>query len=216
LRNPTWTLFIDEVADLPLSLQVKLLRFLQERIYEPLGSTESIKADVRIIAATNQELEPMIEAGTFREDLYYRLNVLQVILPPLKRRAEDIPLLVHHFMDRARLTTGKPIAYITSDALAALTRYHFPGNIRELENIIERAFILCQGDQISTEDLPQHIVSLSLPRTGQGNKGELAQAEAETIRKALEHNKGNRTRAAKELGIHRSTLIRKLKLYRLC
>ena len=207
------TLFIDEVADFPRPLQVKLLRFLQEHVYEPLGSTKSIKANVRIIAATNQELEPMVERGAFREDLFYRLNVLQITLPPLKRRAEDIPLLVRHFMDRARLTTGKPITYITSDALAALTRYHFPGNIRELENIIERAFILCQGDQISTEDLPQHVVAHSLSGTSQGNKGDLAQAEAEAIRKTLEHNQGNRTRAAKELGIHRSTLIRKLKLY---
>ncbi len=210
------TLFIDEVADLPKSLQVKLLRFLQDREYEPLGSNEPVQADVRIVAATNQPLEPLVERGEFREDLYYRLNVLQIALPPLRQRSEDIPLLVRHFIDRARLTTGRPISGITADALSALLAYSFPGNIRELENIIERAFILCKGEEISTGDLPPHVIAQApRPDEGSGPQGELEKMEAEAIRQALERHAGNRTKAAAELGIHRSTLHRKLRRYRL-
>jgi PAS domain S-box-containing protein len=208
------TLFIDEVGDLPKPLQVKLLRFLQERQYEPLGSTDTVHADIRVIAATNKDLEPLVESGAFRDDLYYRLNVLQIDLPPLSRRAEDIPLLVRHFIDRCRLTTGKPITGITTDALATLIQYSFPGNIRELENIIERAFILCSGSQISTSDLPPNVVAdssngLLVPK----HLTKLEQVEEENIKRTLAKHRGNRTRAAVELGIHRSTLIRKLKRF---
>ena len=208
------TLFIDEVGDLPKPLQVKLLRFLQERQYEPLGSTNTIYADIRVIAATNKNLEPLVDQGVFRDDLYYRLNVLQIDLPPLNQRTEDIPLLVRHFIDRCRLTTGKSITGMTTDALATLMEYSFPGNIRELENIIERAFILCSGSQISTSDLPPNLVAdsstgLSIP----SNLSKLEQVEEENIKRTLAKHRGNRTRAAAELGIHRSTLIRKLKQY---
>ena len=208
------TLFIDEVGDLPKPLQVKLLRFLQEREYEPLGSTNTVYANIRVITATNKDLEPLVEQGAFRDDLYYRLNVLQIDLPPLNRRNEDIPLLVRHFIDRCRLTTGKPITGMTTDALATLMEYSFPGNIRELENIIERAFILCSGSQISTSDLPPNLVAdsstdLSIP----SNLSKLEQVEEENIKRTLAKHRGNRTRAAAELGIHRSTLIRKLKQY---
>ena len=208
------TLLIDEVADLPKHLQVKLLRFLQERVYEPLGSSESIKADVRILAATNRDLPRMVANEEFREDLYYRLNVLQIALPPLRDRSEDIPLLVRHFIGRFRLETGRPITGITDDALAVLARYGFPGNVRELENIIERAFVLCPGEQICLVDLPENVIRATdsevlLP----GRRGGLEAAGAQAIREALAHHDGNRTHAAAELGIHRSTLIRKLKRY---
>ena len=208
------TLFIDEVGDLPKPIQVKLLRFLQEQQYEPLGSTNTVYANIRVIAASNKDLEPLVEQGAFRDDLYYRLNVLQIDLPPLNRRTEDIPLLVRHFIDRCRLTTGKPITGMTSDALATLMEYSFPGNIRELENIIERAFILCSGSQISTSNLPPNVVAdssndLFIPK----NLSKLEQVEEESIKWTLAKHRGNRTRAAAELGIHRSTLIRKLKQY---
>jgi PAS domain S-box-containing protein len=213
-RAEKGTLLIDEVADLPKHLQVKLLRFLQERVYEPLGSTESVRADVRILAATNRDLPTMVKSGEFREDLFYRLNVVQITLPPLRERTEDIPLLVRHFIGRFRLETGRSITGITDDALAALARYSFPGNVRELENIIERAFVLCPGEQICLADLAEHIVrSVGSQVRLAGEQGGLEQAESTAIRDALDRHAGNRTHAAAELGIHRSTLIRKLKRY---
>lgn len=208
------TLFIDEVADVPKPLQVKLLRFLQERVYEPLGSAQSLRADVRVIAATNQALEPLVQSGLFREDLYYRLNVLQIQLPPLAKRVEDVPLLVRHFIDRFRLTTGKPILGLTDEAAALLMGYPFPGNVRELENLIERAFILCRGSRIGKADLPAQV--LAVASRGPGNEAGVRgidRLEAEAIRLALEEHGGNRTRAAAQLGFHRSTLIRKIKQY---
>jgi PAS domain S-box-containing protein len=213
-RAERGTLLIDEVADLPKHLQVKLLRFLQERVYEPLGSTESIHADVRILAATNRDLPGMVATGEFREDLFYRLNVLQITLPPLRDRTEDIPLLVRHFIGRFRLETGRAIKGITDDALAALARYSFPGNVRELENIVERAFVLCPGEQICLADLPETVVRIGdSPTVPIGDRGSLEEAGARAIRIALDHHDGNRTRAAADLGIHRSTLIRKMKRY---
>lgn len=209
------TLFIDEIAELPRPLQVKLLRFLQDRVYEPLGATSSIQADVRVIAATNRNLETMVADGSFREDLYYRLNVLEITLPPLHARQEDIPLLVRHFIDRFRLTTGKRIEGLTTDAMATLLRYSFPGNVRELENIIERAFILCQSVQISSADLPSQVASVPVERPTPDAEAltGLDQVEREALYQALTRHGGNRTHAAGELGIHRSTLIRKLKRY---
>jgi PAS domain S-box-containing protein len=207
------SLFIDEVGDLPRPLQVKLLRFLQERVYEPLGSTESIHADTRVMAATNRDLESLVQQGAFRDDLYYRLNVLEIDLPPLRRRSEDIPLLVRHFIDHFMLTTGKSITGITTDALAALLDYNFPGNIRELENIIERAFILCRNSQIAVADLPRNVRSAPQGRRPPEETTRLEQVEAESIEQALAEHRGNRTRAAAALGIHRTTLIRKLKQY---
>ncbi len=242
------TLFLDEIGDLSLHLQVKLLRFLQERSYEPLGATFTTRADVRIISATNRDLEQMVEEGAFRRDLYYRINVMQIQLPPLCQRAEDIPLLLAHFIKRFRHSTGKPIEGISPGAQAALAAYHFPGNVRELENIVERAFILCQGPLIRFEHLPANVrrhldgevVSLypgkepgpgdatsaggsrSEPAPARGWPGSPARpqsahvldlVERDAIAAALERHKGNRTHAARELGIHRSTLFRKLKRY---
>ena len=207
------TLFLDEIGDLPLSIQVKLLRFLQDHRYEPLGGLSSVGADVRIITATNHDLGTLIRDGRFRDDLYYRLNIMQIDLPPLSRRREDIPLLVRHFIGRFRADTQKPIERLSQDALAALMHYPWPGNVRELENAVEHAFVLCQGAEIGIEHLPRHILSEPedlLPGTGR-NTARLDSMEKEAILLALEHNAGNRTRAARELGIHRTTLTRKLK-----
>jgi PAS domain S-box-containing protein len=215
------TLFLDEVGDLPLKIQVKLLRFLQERAYEPLGASFTTRADVRIISATHRDLDQMVEAGTFRQDLYYRLNVMQFHLPPLRERTEDIPLLVQHFIRRFRHITGKKIEGITDNALSLMLHYAFPGNIRELENLIERAFILCQGPLITEEHLPHAITDVpDLHRWQQAGPAlaevpldPLKQSELRTIQRALRRNGGNRSRTALDLGIHRSTLIRKIKLY---
>jgi PAS domain S-box-containing protein len=205
------TLLLDEVGDLPQVLQIKLLRFLQERVYEPLGSNRSIRADVRIIAATHKDLENMTHAGEFREDLYYRLNVMQIRIPPLRERMEDVPLLAAHFIQRFRDRSGKNIHRLSGDVLSRLMRHDFPGNVRELENIIERAFILCQGEEIGAECLPQHLLTGSAaPASG---LDALEQVEREAVRQALARHDNNRTRAARELGIHRSTLIRKIKRY---
>jgi PAS domain S-box-containing protein len=208
------TLFLDEVGDLPLALQVKLLRFLQDLRYEPLGSNESIGADVRIIAATNRDLGALVREGRFRDDLYYRLNIMQIPLPPLVARKEDIPLLVRHFIGRFRGTTGKPIERLTTDALAVLMRYDWPGNVRELENAVEHAFILCTGPEIRAEHLPPHLlVAGSLPGDArvEAGPGSLGSLERAAIEQALARNGGNRTRAARDLGIHRTTLIRRLR-----
>ncbi|NOZ87627.1 MAG: PAS domain S-box protein [Deltaproteobacteria bacterium] len=209
------TLFLDEVGDLSPTLQVKLLRFLQDKIYEPLGATFSTRADVRILAATNRDLEIMVEDGSFRRDLYYRLNVIQLCLPKLADRAEDIPLLVNHFIRRFSMATGKEIEGISDDALAALAAYSYPGNVRELENIIERAFVLCTGNRIELEHLPAFLRAGVNIRRGKCCIGldPLANAEREAIMDVLEKHGGNRTRAAKDLGIHRSTLLRKINKY---
>jgi transcriptional regulator with PAS, ATPase and Fis domain len=207
------TLFLDEVGDLSIPLQVKLLRFLQEKTYEPLGSTVSMKADVRVITATNRDLEHMVREGTFRSDLYFRLNILQITLPPLNQRREDVPLLTQHFVQRFRQATGKNIEGLSAEAMAALMNYEFPGNIRELENIIERAFILCGEGQIALAHLPAPVVQAGERPALHAlqNAGALDSVEGAAIKAALERHKGNRTRAARELGIHRTTLLRKLK-----
>jgi transcriptional regulator with PAS, ATPase and Fis domain len=207
------TLFLDEVGDLSMALQLKLLRFLQDKMYEPLGSTMSLRADVRVITATRRDLETMVRTGLFREDLYFRLNILQITLPPLSRRKEDIPLLTHHFFQRFRQATGKAIQGFSAEAMAALLDYEFPGNIRELENLVERSFILCSEGEIGLEHLPPAVAQAAMrPATAPLAKaGRLESAEAAAIRAALDRHRGNKTRAARELGIHRTTLLRKLK-----
>ncbi len=218
------TLFLDEVGDLPLAIQVKLLRFLQERTYEPLGATFSTRANVRVISATNQDLETMVAAGTFRQDLYVRLNVMQIPLPPLRERPEDIPLLAQHFIQRFRTMTGNKIEGIDQQALQALMNHDFPGNVRELENLVERAFILCQGPVITCKHLPPNILdepceprdsgtAIAKPRGRKPKLDPLHQAERGAIMDVLQRHQGNRSRAAAELGIHRTTLIRKIKRY---
>jgi PAS domain S-box-containing protein len=203
------TLFLDEIGDLPRPMQVKVLRFLQSREYEALGSNRTVRADVRVIAATNRDLLELVREGSFREDLYFRLNVLQVDIPPLAERPEDIPLLVAHYLGLFRESTGKAIEGLDEESMSALMRYSFPGNVRELENVIERAFILCQGDRIRLEHFPDSVVGAVAGR--KLSSAAAASVEESAIRAALARQDGNRTRAAEDLGIHRITLLRRMR-----
>ncbi|HUL36700.1 MAG TPA: sigma 54-interacting transcriptional regulator [Thermodesulfobacteriota bacterium] len=210
------TIFLDEVGDMSPSLQVKLLRVLQEKEYEPLGSTSSRKTDVRIIAATNQDLSKLVNEGKFRDDLFYRLNVVKIDLPPLSQRREDIPLLIDAFVQKFNAKMGKQIMGVSDHVLRFLLRYDFPGNVRELENIIEHAFVLCGGNMIDVNCLPRELM-MQQEETGsfvpikEGHPFE--KAEAEIVKKTLEKNRGSRVKAAEELGISRATLWRKIKRY---
>ena len=202
------TLFLDEIGDLPLSLQAKLLRVLQEKTYEPLGGVRSLKANVRILAATNRDLEAMVAERTFREDLFYRINVIKLEIPPLKERMEDVPLLIDHFIQQFSALHDKEITGISPQALNVLMTYDYPGNVRELSNIIEHGCVLSQGSLIQLKDLPSwlHPVTenLKIPST-------LQEAERQFIVAVLKKNKWNRLAAARELGIHKTTLFRKIK-----
>jgi PAS domain S-box-containing protein len=210
------TIFLDEVGDMSPSLQVKLLRVLQEKEYEPLGSTSPRKTDVRIIAATNKDLSKLVNEGKFRDDLYYRLNVVKIDLPPLSQRREDIPLLIDAFIRKFNVKMGKKISGVSDKVLRLLLRYDYPGNVRELENIIEHAFVLCDKDRIDLDCLPKEItgdqmkIASSLPME-EGSPFE--QAEAEVIEKALKKYGGGRIKTANELGIGRTTLWRKIRKY---
>jgi PAS domain S-box-containing protein len=209
------TLLLDEIGDLSKQMQVKLLRVLQEKQFEPLGSTETVSADVRVIASTNRNLAQDVTSRKFRQDLYYRLNVVRLELPPLRVRKEDIPLLVQHFIDRFNTLQGRRITGCSERVMSALMRYPFPGNIRELENAIEHAFVICIDTTIQMDDLPQHILS---HLTDEGEKPPAAKppledAEMQAIVSCLERNDYNRTRTAAELGISRNTLWRKMKRY---
>ena len=207
------TLFLDEIGDLPKAMQVKVLRFLQDRQYEPLGSNRSVRADVRVVAATNRDLLAMVRQSEFREDLYFRLNVVQIDIPPIADRTEDIPLLVNHYVKIFRESTGKAIEGLSEAAMACLMSYEFPGNVRELENIIERAFILCQDGRIDPEHFPPAVVGIRSFPGGGRQAGAGANAEAASIRAALTRQGGNRTRAARDLGIHRITLLRRMQRF---
>ena len=209
------TLFLDEIAELSTALQVKLLRVLQQKEYEPLGATFPLKANVRIIAATNQDLSQLLARGTFREDLYYRLNVVKIELSPLSERREDIPLLVDHFINQFNLKKGKKIIGMPNNVLNILMKYEFPGNVRELENIIEHAFVLCHGSQIEIEHLPKEFIEKFEEDKMSNTKsaGRLKEAENDLIIDALKRYGGNRSKAAEELGIDKSTLWRKIKKY---
>ena len=209
------TLFLDEVAELSLPLQVKFLRFLQEKEYEPLGAVSTLKADVRVIAATNKDLTELKEKGKFREDLFYRLNVIKIELPPLSQRREDIPLLMEHFVNSFNIKMGKRILGVSDEVISLLMNYPFPGNVRELQNIIEHAFVLCRGSLIELKHLPQEIKrrgELAQPEPSSPSE-KLHQAEVQIIKEALRRNNGHRGEAAKELGIDKSTLWRKMKKY---
>ncbi len=211
------TLFLDEIAELSNALQVKLLRVLQEKEFEPLGATSSHKANVRIITATNQELSQMLARGTFREDLYYRINIVKIELPPLSERREDIPLLVDHFINQFNIKKGKKVIGIPNHVLSMFMEYDWPGNVRELENIIEHAFVLCHGPQIEREHLPKEFVSKFKEdvKGAAQSVGRLKKVEANEIIDALKRHGGNRSQAAQELGIDKSTLWRKIKKYNL-
>ncbi len=211
------TLMLDEVGELPLSTQVKLLRMLQEREYEPLGSVKPRKANVRIVAATNQNLLSLVSQGRFRDDLYFRLGVVRLNVPTLAERREDIPYLVEHFIHRFNAKRGKNITGVTPAVMELLMRCDLPGNVRQLENIIEYAFVLCHNSVIDTCHLPEEIRGLApalapTPREGPGDS-KLKWAEAETIRGTLARERGALGKTARELGISRTTLWRKMKRF---
>ncbi len=206
------TIFLDEIGDISPALQVRLLRVLQEKTYEPLGAVKSERADVRIITATNRNLFKMVKQGKFREDLYYRINVIRLELPPLRERKEDLPLLVDHFIKTFCSVQNKAIEGITDEALACLMSYDYPGNIRELENIIERSFILCKSKMIMPSHLPEPVCeSGGFDRPENMGMTNLKDMEAVFLTNALRKNNWNRLKTARELGIHKSTLFRKIK-----
>jgi PAS domain S-box-containing protein len=211
------SIFLDEVESLPLSTQVKLLRVLQEKEFEPLGATEPVKADVRVIAATKEDLAKLIKKEKFRDDLYYRLNVVKIELPPLIKRRDDIPLLISHFLGKFNKKMGKVIEDVSKDVLNILMKYDYPGNIRELENIIEHAFVMCQGSIIRTAHLPPELSPKSEKLIIEEKVGRppLEAFEKQLLKETLEKHNGNKILTAKELGLHRSTLWRKMKKYKL-
>ncbi len=210
------TLFLDEIGDVSLSLQVRLLRFLQDHVYEPLGGTRSEKADVRVVAATNQDLEAKVSRGEFREDLFYRINVVSLHLPPLRSRKEDIPLLVEHFVKKCSRLNGKEIQGVSPEVLSLLMGYDFPGNIRELENIIEYATVVGRGDWIGVEHLPDDFrskIGVGLGHAEDVSGGEPAweDMQRDFLLAALKRHDWNRSATAADLGIHPSTLWRRMK-----
>jgi len=212
------TLFLDEVGDIPLSVQVKLLRVLQEQTFEKVGGSETITVGVRLIAATNRDLEQQIETGNFREDLFYRLNVVTIYIPPLRERKEDIPPLVSHFIEKYATENQKTIDGISKEALDLLMRYDYTGNIRELENIIERAVVLARGNMISTDDLPLHSRLEGIEETQSSNSSltdMVERFEQKRIIAALDKAKGNQSQAARSLGIGERKLRYKLKKYKI-
>jgi PAS domain S-box-containing protein len=207
------TVFLDEIGDISPALQVRLLRVLQERTFEPLGGTHTCRADVRIVAATHRDLATMVRDGLFREDLFYRLNVIQLELPPLRARREDIPLLADHFVARFNRLQGKTVTGVATEALAPLMAHDWPGNVRELENVIERAFVLCVGGAVERRHLPPELVGA--PQAAPTPAGRMDDhkraAERSAILAALERCGNNRLAAARELGVHKCTLFRKIK-----
>lgn len=205
------TLFLDEIGDISPATQVRLLRVLQERTYEPLGSNGTLKANVRFVAATHKDLRAEMEAGRFREDLYYRLNVLQIAIPPLRERSEDIPALAHRFLERQNGLHGKQVRGFTPEAMAALMHYGWPGNIRELENAVEHACVLCRHTLIRPECLPPTLAAPCGARAAVPAAPDLKGMERSMILAAMERHGGNRVEVAKELGINKTTLWRKLK-----
>ncbi len=206
------TLFLDEIGEISPAMQIRLLRVLQERSFEPLGGTKSIKSDVRIIAATHRDLETRIREGLFRQDLFYRINVIHLELPPLRRRREDIEFLVEHFINRFNRLMHKDLDGISSSALKILNAFDWPGNIRELENVIERSMVFCRGRVINVEDLPDYLNGRATVTTsGNSIRRTIQATELAAIRDALRTTGGNRRQAAQLLGIDHTTFYRKLK-----
>jgi two-component system NtrC family response regulator len=210
------TLFLDEIGDISAPVQVKLLRFLQEREFQRVGGNQTIHADVRIISATNRDLEAKVKEGTFREDLFYRLNVVVMDIPPLRERKEDVPLLVDHFLKRFSVENGKDIAGITSEARDLLLKYDYPGNVRELENIIERAVVISRNPVVSLDDLPfteERIYADNTGKKGGLLRGSIEEMERKLILEAMEKVGDHQTKAAEMLGISERMLRYKLKKY---
>ena len=208
------TILLDEIGDVSPAVQVRLLRVLEEKVFEPLGSTKTIETNARVIAATHRNLTELTKEGQFREDLYYRINVIRVHLPGLNERKEDIPILVDHFVDRFSHLNGKKIVGVSQEAMAALMLYDWPGNIRELENAIEHAFVLCEGNMILLHHLPDHLIprdrSMLVP-TG----FTLQEIERRAIEQALHRNQWKKLATARELGIDKNTLRRKIQRHKI-
>lgn len=209
------TLFLDEIGDISPAFQAKLLRFLEDRSYVPLGGQQQLHSDVRIVAATNKKLKEMVYAGQFREDLYFRLNVAEIVLPPLRSRLEDIPLLTSCFIERFNAQQGKTIQGLSQDSLILLMNHDFPGNVRELENIIEYAFIMCESETILPRHLPASLIGVERDSTSSFEhvSQSLEHLEAAHISTLLAIWEGDCVRVADELGIHKATLYRKMKKY---
>jgi len=208
------TIFLDEIGDTSPAFQVKLLRVLEEKEFIPLGGIKKIESDVRIITATNKNLYEMVAAENFRQDLFYRINVVRINLLPLRKRMEDIPFLVEHFIKKLNRMQNKEISQIDENVLELIKKHDFPGNIRELENIIEYAFVLCSKGKIKKKHLPENIFFSSLKIDKKSDSGNpVKAAEIKAIKDALKSNSYNRTKAARTLGIHKSTLFRKIKKF---
>jgi two-component system, NtrC family, response regulator AtoC len=214
------TLFLDEIGEIDATIQVKLLRFLGERTFERVGSNKTLSADVRLVTATNKNLAELVKAGKFREDLFFRLHVVDIHLPPLRERAGDIPLLAQNFLREFAKENEKPVNDFTADALEALMNYSWPGNVRELRTAIEHAVVLCRGERISVRDLPPSVRGGTMGRAAetqllQRNDLTVKEAEKQLIMRALKETNGNRTLAAKKIGMSRRTFHRKLHTYHL-
>jgi two-component system response regulator AtoC len=214
------TLFLDEIGEIDATIQIKLLRFLGERTFERVGSNKTLTADVRLVTATNKNLEALVQAGTFREDLFFRLRVVEINLPPLRERVGDIPLLAQGFLREFAEENHKPVKDFTADALELLLNHRWPGNVRELRTAIESAVVLCRGERISARDLPRILradagVAADPGRELARNDLTVKEAEKQLIVRALKETKGNRTRAAKKIGMARRTFHRKLHTYHL-
>jgi DNA-binding NtrC family response regulator len=216
------TLFLDEIGEIDAAVQVKLLRFLGERTYERVGSNQTLTADVRVVAATNKNLKELVKAGKFREDLFFRLSVVEITLPPLRARLDDVPLLASAFLRDMARENGKKVTGIAPEALEALMSYSWPGNVRELHTAIEHAVVFCRGDKIALRDLPATVrkaagTSVAQPGAAALPEGSLTVQEAEKklIARALDECGGNRSQAARQIGVSRRTLHRKLHTYHL-
>jgi transcriptional regulator with PAS, ATPase and Fis domain len=208
------TLFLDEIGELPLEFQAILLRVLQEKLITRIGGKKLIPVDVRIIAATNKNLEEEIKKANFRQDLYYRINVLTINIPPLRERPEDIIILANHFLNKLNLRLDKKVKHIDKEVIELFTKYHWPGNARELQNILERSLNIATSDHISTAVLPEKIISLKQEKSNTGLVP-LEKYEKELILTLLNENKGNRTKVAQKMGISRTSLYRKLNKYKI-
>ncbi len=215
LRADGGTVLLDEIGEMPAEMQPKLLRVIQERKLRPVGADREMEFDTRIISSTNRDLETEVEEGRFREDLYYRLNVVQIHAPPLRARGNDILLLAQHFLERVAERMDKPVRGVTSEAARKLLEYDWPGNVRQLENVIERAVTLTQFDKLTVEDLPDKITAYEAPPQRLGSADpehmlSLAELERRYVEQVLAATDGNKTQAAKVLGLDRRTLYRKL------
>jgi transcriptional regulator with PAS, ATPase and Fis domain len=209
------TLFLDEIGDMPLPMQAKLLRVLQEREVERVGGTSSRRIDIRIIAATGQPLEDLVKQGSFRADLFYRVHVIPIHIPPMRERREDIEPIAQHFLAKLAEESGEPKRTISAELLEFLTSYDWPGNVRELQNVLERAAMMSRGEDLRIEHIPNHLLRIANSASKEATPGSLAHAKAEAERKAivaaLQASGGNKSKAAELLRIHRVKLYEKIK-----